>query len=253
MPAMRRARLRTIACTTTLALLTGCSEWFFSGEHWIDRTRPVVLVETTGGVELGATTELGVLLLGRTAQEGPCRVRYFLGPTPMVDDGTLVKASDTFLRADIDLRTQKVRVLDRAPTADDDLVAMWTPDGTTAQTVTVTLARDDGVEGDVLRDPGTALPAGAAVLRRSDMDGVEFVGLVAGKATTGGKNYYVFAGVDRVREMLAVPERHPVDLQPKYRPDGISVMKPVPPLAKPPEEPKPGEASGGGGTAPKKQ
>lgn len=249
---MRRASTR-FASLCSLALLAGCSEWFFSGEHWIDRSRPVVLVETTGGVEFGATTELGVLLLGRSAKEGPCRVRYLLGPTPMVDDGTLRRASDTFLRADIDLRTQRARVLDRAPTAEDELVAMWTPDGARVETVAVTLARDGGVAGDVLNDPGTALPAGAAVLRRSNDEGMEFVGLIAGHAATAGRGYYVFAGVDRVREMLAIPERHPVDLQPKYRPDGISVMKPVPPLGKP-EEQKPGEPAGGGGSsAPKKQ
>ena len=59
----------------------------------------------------------------------------------------------------------------------------------------------------------------------------EIVGLIAGRATvdsgpTKGR-YFVFAGVDRIREMLAVPERHPVDYEPKYRPDGITVMKPI--------------------------
>ncbi|MFY9340906.1 MAG: hypothetical protein WAT39_00360, partial [Planctomycetota bacterium] len=59
-----------------------------------------------------------------------------------------------------------------------------------------------------------------------------FAGLVAGRATvTGGAaagDYYVFAGVDRVREMLAVPARHPVDLQPRYRTDDIRLLKPRP-------------------------
>ena len=38
-----------IAAAFLLPLLSGCSVWFFSGESWIDRSRPVVLVETTGG------------------------------------------------------------------------------------------------------------------------------------------------------------------------------------------------------------
>ena len=186
--------------------------------------------------------------------------RYGLPMITEVARGVLAEMETSLdhLRADIDLRTQRARVLDRAPAAEDDLVAMWTPDGTRVETVAVTLAQGDGVAGDVLDDPGTALPAGAAVLRRSNDEGMEFVGLIAGHATAAGRGYYVFAGVDRVREMLAVPERHPVDLQPKYRPDGISVMKPVPPLAKPPEESKPpGEAKAGearaGGTAPEKR
>jgi hypothetical protein len=37
----------------------------------------------------------------------------------------------------------------------------------------------------------------------------------------------VFAGVDRVRELLAVPQQYPVDLVPKYRPDDIQTFKPV--------------------------
>src|SRR5262245_34707430 len=101
--------MRSAWAVALLPCLSGCSEWFFSGESWIDRTRPVALVETTGGIELGATTELGVLTLGRSATDGPCRVRYFLGPTPMVETGTLAAASDTFTRAEIDLKTQLVR------------------------------------------------------------------------------------------------------------------------------------------------
>ena len=71
-----------------------------------------------------------------------------------------------------------------------------------------------------------------------------FAGLIAGRATVhDGPNqgrYYVVAGVDRVRELLAVPRKYPVHLAPKYRTDDISVMKPLkvvkpkpPPTVKP--------------------
>lgn len=212
-------------------LLPGCSVWFFSGETWIDQSRPVALVETTGGVEFGAATEFGVLTLGRTAQSGPCRVHYFLGPTPIVEDGELAGTGSLFTRADIDLKTMALRALDHAPTTGDRLVAMWTPDGTSTRTVRVHLAKEPGVEGDALLDPGEPLPVGAAVLRQHADAGLQFVGLVAGLAQVrdGGaeRNYYVFAGVDRIREMLAVPAVHPRDAAPKYRTDDISVMKPV--------------------------
>ncbi|MCA8951555.1 MAG: hypothetical protein KDE27_18760 [Planctomycetes bacterium] len=230
---------------------TGCVEWFFSGEDYADRSRPVALVETTGGVELGATTEYGILTLGRTATTGPCRVHYRLGPTMLVDDGELHPTGGVFTRADIDLKHQAVHVFGRAPTDDDRLVAMWTPDGRAIREVAVELARDERIEGDVLAHPGEDLPPGAAICVRNK-DGVQFVGLVAGAATLegDGRRFYVYAGVDRVREMLAVPEKYPVDYEPKYRPDGISVLKPIT------AEPKPtasGTApdSGDGGT-PKK-
>lgn len=216
-----------------LFALSGCSVWFFSGESWVDRTRPVVLVETTGGVEYGAATEFGVLTLGRSAADGPCRVHYFLGPTPLTEPGTLGPTGGVFTAADIDLKTQAVRSLDRAPTRDDRLFAMWTPDGVAANTIPVRLAAGPGIEGDVLEAPAQPLPAGATILMETREGTVQFVGLVAGRAhlegAPGAGDYYVFAGVDRIREMLAVPQQYPRDLQPRYRPDDITVWKPVPP------------------------
>lgn len=208
-------------------LLASCSHWFFSGSPQTDRTRPIALVETTGGIEFGATTEFGVLTLGRSAAAGPCRVHYFLGPTPMVEDGRLEATGSAFTLARIDLETQHLRVLDRPLTADDDLVAMWTPDGTEARAVRVSLAREEGVDGDVLHDPGEALPQGAAVLLRTPQ-GLRFCGLIAARATVAGsgreRTYYPFAGIDRLREMLAVPQTFPRNEKVRYRPDDISVM-----------------------------
>lgn len=226
-----------------LLVLPGCSAWFFSGESWIDRTRPAVLVETTGGVEFGVTTEFGVLTLGRTAVEGPCRVHYFLGQTPLVESGTLGAAGGMFTSADIDLKTQAVRCLDRAPVAEDRLLAMWTADGITTTTVPVQLAQLPGVEGDALAVPAQPLPAGACILRVGDDDTVQFVGLVSGKATFTHSDRitecYVFAGVDRVREMLAVPRQHPTDQAPRFRPDDITVMKAVKQKEPAPKQPAP--------------
>jgi len=224
--------MRRLLAFAVLSLLPACSKWFFSGEHWMDRSRPVVLVETTGGVELGATPEYGILTLGRTAKEGAYRVHYFLGPTPMVDDGQLTATDSIFTRAEIDLRTQMIRILDRELRPSDELFVMWTPNGTTTQTVDVELARLDGIEGDVLMHPGQDLPTGATLLRRNEMEsGFAFVGLIAGSATVEGGpaqgRYFVFAGINRMRELLAVPEKYPVDYELKHRADGITVLKPI--------------------------
>lgn len=233
--------VRRFVIVAALPLLAGCSVWFFSGETAYDRTRPVALVETTGGVELGATTELGILTLGRTAEEGPCRVHYFLGSTPLIEDGVLVPTASLFTRAEIDLKTMAIRVLDRPPVPTDELLVMWTADGAATESVSVQLARDDDVAGDLLLPPGRELPPGATVLVSTRDDGLLFAGLIAGKASLDGgqREYYVFAGVDRVREMLAIPQVHPTDLVPKYRADDISVMRPRPAdESAPDDEPK---------------
>ncbi len=223
-------RRRVLASVLPFAFC-GCSVWFFSGENAVDRSHPVVLVETTGGVELGAATEFGVLTLGRTATTGPCRVHYFLGPTPVMEDGELAPTGSLFARADIDLKTMAVRAMDHDPDQTEDLVVMWTPDGTTTRSVNVQRARDDVIDGDALIDPGVALPIGATLLHRHRDSGVLFAGLVAGIAEVecGGsiRRYYVYAGVDRVRELLAVPQLHPRDQVPRYRTDDITVLKPA--------------------------
>lgn len=235
------AAMRSVLAIAVLPCLASCSVWFFSGESWVDRSRPVALVETTGGIELGATTEFGVLTLGRSAQEGPCRVHYFLGPTPLIESGELAPTGGVFTRADIDLKTQLARALDRPLTSADQLRVMWTPDGQTTRSVAVELADSPGVRGDVLRDPGEPLPTGATLLCRGEDGGWLFAGLVAGKAIGEGGpaagTWFPFAGVDRVREMLAVPTRHPLDAQPKYRTDDITVLKP-----RAAEEPPPAQA-----------
>lgn len=218
------------AATLALALLPGCAWWFFSGSPVVDRSRPVALVETTGGIEFGATTEFGILTLGRSAQQGPCRVHYFLGPTPIIEDGAVESTGSPFYRARIDLRTQQIRVLDRPPLPSDALVAMWMPDGARVEEVRVALAQTDGLAGDLLADPGRELPAGAAIFARQDRD-LRFVGLVSARATlhrdgAAPKVYYTFAGLDRVRELLAVPELQTVEKRARFRPDDITVMEP---------------------------
>jgi hypothetical protein len=225
------AAMRAAWCLVLVGCLPGCAAWFFSGEEVVDRSRPVALVETTGGVELGATTELGVLTLGTTAENGPCRVHYFLGPTPLIETGELTRANDVFCRATIDLKTQLVRVLDRALTAEDELLAMWTPDGTTTHSVTVTLAATPGVRGNVLADPAEPVPTGATVLCRAPDGTWLFVGLVRGTATTSGTGadarYVVYAGGDSVRELMLAPVPYPTDVRVKHRTDDIMVTVPA--------------------------
>lgn len=221
-----RSRVLTAAA---LGALASCTAGLFSSEPRIDRSQPVALIETQGGIELGAATEFGVLTLGRTATDGPCRVHYFLGSTPLIEDGTLLRASAVFTFADIELKTQRARCLDRDPTANDELLAMWLTDTKSVQTAAVTLAADPAVKGDAL-SADAELPAGAALFAQTDA-GLRFFGLVAGKAelTQSGQTraFYVFAGMDRVRELLATPQEYPPRTAPKFRYDGIVVDRPL--------------------------
>ncbi len=228
-------RARTIAFGLLLVSATSCAHGLFTGVVYPDRTRPVCMIETRGGVEFGATTEEGILFLGRTAMEGPCRVHYFLGapPTPMVEDGEIKSLGGVFYEAEIDLQHQNVHVLEREPTNDDDLIAIVFLGMDTAE-VPVRLAEDEsGVQGDVLQWPGTSLRAGTGIFRRELLprrrQKLYFVGLVTGeiKRTVDGQEQKLitYTGTDRMRELLAVPRNHPQEDWVKYRPDDITVIK----------------------------
>lgn len=220
--------LHRSCCLVACALLASCAQWLFSGPPEPSRQRPVVLVETTGGVELGATTEFGILVLGRTASNGPCRVHYFLGDDPIVEDGTLTTTTPTFCRADIDLATQRIRVLDRPLQDDESLVAMYTPDGSSLVEVAVSPATGTGATGDLVDAGGAELPAGTALLLDS-REGYRFVGLVTARAelTVEGatRTLHTYAGLDRLRELASVPMPHPVNTTWEHRPDGVLIRR----------------------------
>ncbi|MEM7202529.1 MAG: hypothetical protein AAF628_19815 [Planctomycetota bacterium] len=227
MRALPRARAHGgILLLPLLALSGGCAHGLFSGVEYPDRSRPVARIETRGGVEFGATTAEGVLFLGRTAIEGPCRVHYFLGPKPtiMVENGTIEPAGGIYYRADMDLKTQAAPVLERSVETDDDLIAVLHM-GSDTREVPVRLARTEGVTGDVLEWPGESLPAGTGLFCRID-ERLHFVGLVAGEASlSDATRFLVYTGIDRLREALAKPQPFPREDRIIHRPDDISVIK----------------------------
>jgi hypothetical protein len=222
-----RSTLRPLALLALPAVLAsaGCSGWFFSGVDYPDRSRPIARVETQGGIEYGATTEFGVLFLGRTATEGPCRVRMFLGEQLIVDDGKIEPFGGGIWRASIDLVGQGAPLWTSPITASQDLVALCL-DGPLAVDVPVQLALLDGVDGDVIEAPGRDLPAGTPIFVRDEAERLWFAGLVSARATLQGAGggtteLFVFAGPRALAEALEQPENHLAPVRIKYRPDGI--------------------------------
>jgi hypothetical protein len=212
------------ACALALCLVaSGCTAWLFSGVPYPSHERPIMRIETRGGVEMGVGTEVGILFLGRTAQEGPCRVHYWLGPTPLVEDGAVERWGGVFYRALMDLNHPYARFLDRDLRDDDTLFALLL-DG---QEVALQRARTETIAGDVVAWPGRDLPAGTGVFLRDDR-GLVFVGLVAGRIETGDGRYLVHTGTTALREALLTAKPHAAPRQVKHRPDDITVDRTVP-------------------------
>lgn len=223
--------MRSGAGLASLLLLCSCTSGLFSGSNFEpDATRPVVRIETRGGVEYGAATSEGVLFLGRTATTGPCRVHYFLGRTPVVEDGTIVPFGGVYYRADVDLKQQRAELLTKDPDPSLPLVALLHRELDVAR-VPVRLARGGGLDGDIVEWPGTTLPVGTGIFTPAENqeDGWRLVGLVSGEATleqgASTRKLIVFAGVDRLREAMATPVPWPEPMTVKHRMDDISLTK----------------------------
>lgn len=226
--APERGRAAALAGVAVL-LLTACYPHVFSGVDFPERTRPVVRIETRGGVEQGAATTEGVLLLGRTARSGPCRLHYFLAGTPMVDDGTIVPAGGILCRVDHDLKQQSVPLLER-PLRSDDVLAVLVHRGIDVERIDVRLAQGESVRGDLLEWPGRTPPPGSGLFQVDPENGsYRFVGLIAGEASLEdqgrSERYLVFAGLRPLLESLATPEPFPPAVTSKHRPDDITVVK----------------------------
>ena len=154
-------------------------------------------------------------------------MHYFLGPTPMVEDGEITHVGGVYYKADIDLKHQAVGILERDPTPGDKLVAL-VHTGFESERVDVHLVDSEDIEGDVITWPGGTLPAGAPLFCEGGQ-GFKFVGLVSGLVEVsngfGATRYHTFTGASRLRELLATPRVHPVVPVVKHRPDDISLIK----------------------------
>lgn len=227
-----RAPLR-LAGTALVALFgtSACTAHLFSGTNEApDASRPVVRIETRGGVEQGVATPEGLLFLGRTSTSGPCRVHYFLGKTPVVEDGTIVPFGGLFYRADVELKQQRAEFFTSDLAPETPLFAL-VHRGNDVLTVPVRLARGEGLAGDLLEGPGQRLPAGTGIFTRApEREGLwQLAGLVTAEATLqaegGERTLVVFAGVDRIREALATPQPWPEPMTVRHRMDDISITK----------------------------
>lgn len=227
----RRARTLVLSAALLCAAVVspGCSAHLLSTPNPPPSDdRPVVRIETRGGVEFGAATDHGILFLARTAQDGPCRVHYFLGDQVFVEDGVIENVGGVIYRASIDLDHQQAHLLGRDVTADDRLIAL-SMDGASVRESSLRLSTSPGVGGDVLDWPGRRLPVGTPLFVRED-GALLLAGLVAAEAKLADRDgddrrFVVFAGADRLREMLLEPVPHPAPRRIKHRPDGISVIK----------------------------
>jgi hypothetical protein len=189
---------------------------------------PVVRIQTTGGFEHGVSTQIGVLFLGRTASEGPAKLQYWLGPTPMIETGQVEAIGGSIHRIRPEVPIPSVPVTLEPVRPDEELVLMGIQDQIPWR-LPVQLAQDEVVRGTVLRYPaGLRLgpdSVGLGVFRETDA-GFALVGLVKGVAQkSDDTRFLLFAGIGELRDAFARSGRAVEQLEVEYRADGKRILR----------------------------
>jgi len=114
---------------------------------------PTVVIQTEGGVELGVSTEYGVVFLGRTARSGYIEITAFYGDGPSIESSVAIEPVGGGLytvEPEIRLPTVPMTFIDPRP-GDAVIVAGRSPSGKWEREVRV--LRDERVFGILLEIP----------------------------------------------------------------------------------------------------
>ena len=157
---------------------------------------PTVTLLTSGGTELGVSTDYGVVFLGRTARSGPVQMRIWFGAGPSIEGSLIEPVGGGIFTAEADISLPRV-ALDFAPPVAGETLLVAGRNANGPWEAEVTAHSDPRVWGSLLSIPsqlvGRADQVGAGVYRHGP-SGRRLVGLVSGRLlldTAAGKNEYL--------------------------------------------------------------
>ncbi|MHC4893742.1 MAG: hypothetical protein ACYTFV_10325 [Planctomycetota bacterium] len=113
---------------------------------------PTVILETSGGRELGVSTDYGVVFLGRTARAGGVDVAAWFGDGPSIEVSVIEPVGEGIFTADTDIFLPSVALSFRTPQAGEEVVIQGR-DVEGRWRVPTTVARPDGADGLLLDIP----------------------------------------------------------------------------------------------------
>lgn len=160
---------------------------------------PTLLVRTSGGSELGVSTDYGVLFLGRTARSGPVEITAFFGDGPNIEKTVIEPVGGGVYTAETEIRLPEVEMSFNDPVEGEILVVIGRDEnGPWSERVEV--EEDPRVLGMITTVPDRLENApdqvGAGVYRILDAEATrkKLVGLVSGKIVLeggGGRREYL--------------------------------------------------------------
>jgi hypothetical protein len=184
------ARARLLACVALL-VAAGCT-----GTRTL--ADPTLVIETSGGRELGVSTDYGLVFLGRTAQKDKALVTAWFGDGPQVESATIEPVGAGLFTAETEIRLPQVLMSFSDPKPGTEVLVIGRNRHGLWQSAAEVRA-DPRVLGILitipseLRDDPTQVGAGVYVVPDGDEDHKLLLGLVSGVLTIpteGGERSY---------------------------------------------------------------
>ncbi len=165
--------------------------------------------------------------MGRTAQKGPVKVSYLLGPSPLVEAGRIRKGQGPLHFVDLEVSIPKAPISFRAPTKGDPL-SIILYDGNTPRFFSTRVSQDSRVQGTALEVPSGYHPKpsdiGAGVFTQTE-EGPALVGLLQGVAHMEGKSWLLIAGRETWKTHFLKPTPSEQKKEVFYRADGTRTIR----------------------------
>lgn len=173
---------------------------------------PIVVVETSGGSELGTSTDYGVVFLGRTAQSGRVHITAWFGDGPQTESSVIEPVGSGVFTAETEIRLPEVPMNfhELRPGAGVLVVGRKGAELWQRSVPVMSDPRVDGILLPALRQVESSpdqVGAGVFVLRDGEEEKKELVGLVSGTLTltdgTGTKRYTTVVGMKDIWRLVA--------------------------------------------------
>jgi hypothetical protein len=173
-------RLRASALVIAIALLGSACQ----GVRTL--SDPTLVIQTSGGLELGVSTDYGIVFLGRTARSGPVKVTAWFGDGPNIEKTIIEPVGNGLYTAETEIRLPVVEMTFDDPHPGEQLLVVGrTNEGPWDESVTV--VEDQRVLGLLttiparLRNAPDQIGAGVYVLIDPEGNRKKLVGLVSGR------------------------------------------------------------------------
>jgi hypothetical protein len=189
---------------------------------------PMLQIRTSGGAELGVSTDYGVVFLGRTARSGPVEITAWFGDGPNIEKSVIEPVGNGIFTAETEIRLPQVLLTFENPKPGAQLLVI----GRTSKGLWkdwVTVESDPRVLGIVtsipleLQDASDQVGAGVFVVPDADETQKKLIGLVSGrialKTGQGEREFLTVVGPTDLWRLVSHRREQPTRRRWVYRED----------------------------------